>query len=323
MFGTINAIFRGEAMLTRHHISKRSIASRLCSWYLKRRFKPILADEAFDPIRFRKSIDRQMAKSGTASGVSIDTVDTPVKGQWLTPQNADGHGCILYCHGGGYLFGSAEAYQSFTSRLAAASGMRVFSLEYRLAPEYRYPAAAEDVLQAWQYLLNNHDPERIVVMGDSAGGGLALSLLSQLTQSTLPMPAAALVLSPYADLLVTGSSVEANDRNCAMFTAAGIRRAAEGYLDGANGAEPAASPMYADFKGFPPLQIYISSSEILRDDGMRVAERAAAADVPVSLHIWDNQPHVWPLFLPWLPEARQTLKEMASFAREHAGRLGT
>lgn len=309
-------------MLTTHHISKRSIASRLCSWYLKRRFKPILAHESFDPVRFRKSIDRQMAKSGVASGVRVDRVDTPeVKGQWLTPKHADGHGCILYCHGGGYLFGSTEAYQSFTSRLAAATGMRVFSLEYRLAPEHRYPAAAEDVMHAWSYLLNSHDPERIVVMGDSAGGGLALSLLAQLTSSSLPMPAAALVLSPYADLMVTGSSVEANDRRCAMFTADGIRRAAAGYLDGADGAEPKASPMYADFNGFPPLQIYVSSSEVLRDDGMRVAERAAAADVPVSLHVWDNQPHVWPLFLPWLPEARKTVKEMAAFAREHVGLL--
>lgn len=309
-------------MLTTHHVSKRSIASRLCSWYLKRRFKPILADEAFDPVRFRKAIDRQMAKSGIASGVRVDKVDTAgVKGQWLIPRNADGHGCILYCHGGGYLFGSTEAYQSFTSRLAAASGMRVFSLEYRLAPEHRYPAAAEDVLAAWQYLLNSHDPERIVVMGDSAGGGLALSLLSQLTTSTLPMPAAALVLSPYADLMVTGSSVEANDRHCAMFTADGIRRAASGYLDGADGTDPAASPMYADFNGFPPLQIYVSSSEVLKDDGIRVAERASDAGVPVSLHIWDNQPHVWPLFLPWLPEARSTLKEMAVFARQHVGLL--
>jgi len=306
-------------MLTTQHISKRSMASRLCSWYLKRRFKPILADEAFDPVRFRKSIDRQMAKTGVAGGVSVDVVDTPtLKGQWLTPKNADGHGCILYCHGGGYLFGSAEAYQSFTSRLALASGMRVFSLEYRLAPEYRYPAAAEDVLEAWRYLLSSHDPERIVVMGDSAGGGLALSLLAQLTSTALPMPAGALVLSPYADLMVTGSSVEANDQHCAMFTAAGIRRAASGYLDGANGKEPAASPMYADFNGFPPLQIYVSSSEVLRDDGVRVAERAADAGVPVSLHIWDKQPHVWPLFLPWLPEARKTVKEMAEFARKHA-----
>lgn len=303
-------------MLTRKTVKRRSLRSRFISWFLKRKFKPKLMADGFDPIRFRKTVERDMGQGGPADGVSIREVEQPgLKGEWHEPADADPARCILYCHGGGYLFGTAASYRPFTTRLAKQSGARVFSLDYRRAPEAPFPAAADDAMAAWHYLLETFQPEQIYLAGDSAGGGLVLSLLHQIRQAGLAMPAKAVVLSPYADLKCTGTSLDSNDRSCAMFSGDAIRRAAAGYLNGADPKDPRASPLYADYTGFPPLRIYLSDSEVLRDDGIRVAERAADAGVSVELHTWRGQPHVWPLFVPVMPEANITLQEMADFCR--------
>jgi epsilon-lactone hydrolase len=301
-------------MLTRKTVNHRSLRSRFTSWFLKRKFKPRLTAEDFDPARFRIAIERDMAKTASAGGVRIEAfTEENLCGEWQIPENVDSSRCILYCHGGGYLFGSPKAYQSFTTRLAKAARMPLFSLDYRLAPEHPFPAATEDAMAAYQYLQQSYAPDKIVLAGDSAGGGLVLSLLHQIKQLKLPMPAGAVVLSPYADLRCTSTSLDTNSRSCAMFSGNAIRRAAAMYLQGADASDPAASPVYADYEGFPPLRIYLSDTEVLRDDGMRVAETAATAGVPTDLRIWRGQPHVWPLFVPVLPEANQTLEEMAEF----------
>ena len=306
-------------MLTRTTVNRRSLRSRFLSWFLRRRFKPKLLRPDFDPARFRVTLDRAMGKNPIASDVDVLPVQRPgVNGEWLVPASCHSKRIVLYSHGGGYLFGSPVSYRAFTSRLAVACDARVFVLDYRLAPEQPFPAAADDVIDAYRYLLTEHDAADIVLVGDSAGAGLSLSLLVQIRMAGLPMPAAAVLLSPYADLAVTGESADSNTPTCAMFSGEAIRRAAATYLNGAAAMDARASPLYAEFAGFPPLLIYVSDSEVLRDDGVRVAERAAAADVPTDLRIWRGQPHVWPLFVPVLPEANQAMREMAEFIQRHS-----
>jgi epsilon-lactone hydrolase len=305
-------------MLTRIDINNRSLRSHFVSWFLKRKFKPKLLHPDFDPIRFRRALDRDMGRRSNAKGVAIDHIaHNSVRGEWNTPANCNSRRVILYSHGGGYLFGSPLSYRSFTTRLAKAADARVFVLDYRLAPEHPFPAAADDVLAAYRWLLESTSAQDIILAGDSAGAGLSLSLLVQIKQAGLPMPSAAILMSPYADLNTSGASLDANTATCAMFSGDSIRRAAATYLSGADALDPRASPLYADYSGFPPLLIYVSDNEVLRDDGLRVAEKAGAAGVVTQLQVWRGQPHVWPLFVPHLPEATRVLKEMAGFCRNH------
>lgn len=306
-------------MLHRNDVKRRSIRSRLVSLVLRWRLKPKLTSEDFDPARFRRWLDREMGKKRTASGVDIHPVDdTPVPGEWHIPAGVPDNQCLLYLHGGGYLFGSPLSYRSFTTQLAKQAGMRLFAPDYRLAPEYPFPAAVDDALAVYRWLLEDQQvaAENIVLAGDSAGGGLSLSLVHALKQHDLPLPAAVMTLSPYADLLATSESLESNTESCVMFSAQGIRRAAAVYLDGADGSSPLASPVYGDFADFPPLLIYASDTEALRDDALRVADVAAKAGVDVDLRVWHGQPHVWPIFYPMLPEAGITIAEMAGFAKQ-------
>lgn len=305
-------------MLTRTTVKRRSLRSRLLSWFLRRRFKPKLMRADFDPARFRVTLDRDMGKNPMARDVDVVPVQQQgIQGEWLVPASCNSQRVILYSHGGGYLFGSPLSYRAFTSRLAVACDARVFVLDYRLAPEHPFPAAADDVIAAYRYLLTEHRATDIVLAGDSAGAGLSLSLLVQIRDADLPMPSAAVLLSPYADLAVTGLSVDSNTPTCAMFSGDAIRRAAATYLNGAPATDARASPLYTDYAGFPPLLIYVSDNEVLRDDGLRVAERAAAADVATDLRVWRGQPHVWPLFVPVLPEANQVLEEIGAFSRRY------
>lgn len=302
--------------LIRKSVKRRSVRSYLISWFLRRRFKPKLLSPDFDAPRFRRSLDKDMGSNPVAADVEIKPFEQDgLRGEWNIPAGETSSQVILYCHGGGYLFGSPLAYRSFTTRLAKQSGASVFVLDYRLAPEHPFPAAADDVIAAYHWLLETRDPHNIVLAGDSAGAGLCLSLLVQIKEAGLPMPAAAVLLSPYADLSATGVSLDSNSDSCAMFSGESIRRAAATYLAGADARDPRASPLFADYSGFPPLLIYVSDSEVLRDDGIRVAEKAAVAGVATELQIWRGQPHVWPLFVPQLPEAVTVLDEMARFCK--------
>lgn len=304
-------------MLKQQHVGTRSLRSRLLSTFLRYTVKPILTSKYYNPVRSRSRLERTMGKRKPAEGVSITEIDTgSVKGEWHTPEESRSNACIFYLHGGGYLVGSPRVYRSVTTRLAQLSGARVFSLDYRLAPEHPFPAAIDDALSAYQWLMaEGIDPATIVLAGDSAGGGLSLALIHTLKNRQLPLPAAACVFSPYADLLVTGESLKENSKSCAMFDGPAVARAASFYLQGQHGSSPLASPLYGDFSGFPPLSIYVSDSEAVRDDGIRLAEKADKAGVAVQLSIWKQQPHAWPAFYPLLPEADHCLQELAQTAR--------
>ena len=227
---------------------------------------------------------------------------------------------VLYLHGGGYIFGSPKTHRQVLLAMAKAFDAPVYGLDYRLAPEHPFPAAVEDAAKAYRWLRTQFPQGSIVLAGDSAGAGLAIATAIGVRDSGLPAAKAIVAFSPYSDLAVTGESVEANAKSCAMFTPRGIREAAALYLAGANARDPRASPLYAEFKGLPPMLLFASRHEILRDDTLRLAERASAAGVNVELVVRDRLPHVWPVFVNLLPEAREAFATVTAFARQIGAR---
>jgi len=227
---------------------------------------------------------------------------------------------VLYLHGGGYLFGSPKTHRQVLIAMAKAFQAPAYGLDYRLAPEHPFPAAVDDAAKAYQWLLNRHPEADIVLAGDSAGAGLAIATAVGVRDAGFKQPKAIVAFSPYSDLAVTGASVEANARSCAMFTPRGVREAAAMYLAGADARDPRASPLYADLAGLPPMLLFASRHEILRDDTLRLAERASAAGVKVQLIVRDRLPHVWPVFVTLLPEARDAFATVTAFARQIGAR---
>jgi acetyl esterase/lipase len=243
-------------------------------------------------------------------GLSFEVADL------AAPRSAPVSSIVLYLHGGGYIFGSPQTHRQVLIAMAEAFRAPVYGLDYRLAPEHPFPAPVEDAAKAYQWLLTRHPQAAIVLAGDSAGAGLAIATALGIRDSGLPTPAAIVGFSPYTDLAVTGTSVESNAKSCAMFTPRGVREAAALYLAGADPRDPRASPLYGDFSGLPPMLLFASRHEILRDDTLRVAERAAAAGVKVELIVRDRLPHVWPIFVRLLPEAREAFATVTAFARQ-------
>jgi acetyl esterase/lipase len=217
---------------------------------------------------------------------------------------------LLYLHGGGYFACSPQTHRSITGAYAIR-GLSVFAPDYRLAPEHAFPAALDDALAVYREFAG----QDFVLGGDSAGGGLAVATLLAAKSAGLPMPAGAILFSPWTDLAGTGASVLANHRRESMLFGPRMKDAAEIYLQGADPKNPLASPLYGDLAGLPPLLIQVGEPEILLDDSTRLAERACAAGVAAEITIWNNLPHVWQVSQVFLPEARQALDQAAAFAR--------
>lgn len=237
-----------------------------------------------------------------------------VPGEWVEGTGAS-KTVLLYLHGGGYFGCSAQSHRPVTVGFAL-QGFRVLAPDYRLAPENQFPAAVDDAVAAYRGLLKDgFSPASIVVGGDSAGGGLTLSLLLALREAGIPLPAGAALFSPWTDLAATGESVRTNADRCAMFNGPDIGPSARYYLGDTDPRNPLASPLYADLTGLPPLLIHVGADEVLRDDSTRLAERARAAGVRVELKVWPVVPHAWQLAPHKIPEARQSLRESAAFLR--------
>lgn len=249
--------------------------------------------------------------------IKIEQVsEAEVRGEWLTPTRLRlPDAVLLYIHGGGYVSCSARSHRPITAALAQRIGCRVFSLDYRLAPEHPFPAAAEDAVKAAQWLMaSSVNPENLAIAGDSAGGGLVITTLVHLRDLGLPLPACGVCMSPWVDL--TGEFTCTNTTSCAMFFPQDGPAFAKVYLSGASAQSTMASPLLADLRGLPPLLIQVANSEMLFDDSIRLNEKAAAAGVQTSLRVYDRVPHVWQMFAGVVPEADQALDEIAEFVRE-------
>jgi acetyl esterase/lipase len=244
-----------------------------------------------------------------------------VSGEWVEAHQsgavpaAESGPLLLYLHGGGYFACSAKTHRAITVSFAQ-QGFRVYAPNYRLAPEHPFPAAVDDAVAVYRALLAaGCDPRNMVVSGESAGGGLTLSLLLTLRAKGLPLPAAAAIFSPWTDLAATGESILKNSERCAMFIGERIAPSARLYLGSTDPRDPIASPLYADLSGLPPLLIHVGGDEVLLDDSTRLGERARAAGVRVQLKIWPVVPHAWQLAPGKIPEARASLRESGEFLR--------
>lgn len=220
---------------------------------------------------------------------------------------------VLYLHGGGFALCSPRTHRAVTRRLAKLANATVVVPDYRLAPEHPYPAALDDAVAVYRAILERSDGRRIVIAGDSAGGNLALALLLAIKERGLPSPAAAACLSPWTDLTGSGESIGLN-RHCeSMLPAEKIAVAAALYAGDVDLKTPTVSPLFGDYAQLPPLLFHVGDTEILLDDTRRVAARAHAAGVDVTLRIWPDLPHVFHAFADFFPPARVALNEVADF----------
>src|SRR6266404_1972965 len=250
-----------------------------------------------------------------ASDVSCEPVNAGgVPAEWIAAPGAVQDRVILYLHGGGYVIGSINTHRAMIARIARASNAKALALDYRLAPEHPFPAAVDDATAAYKWLLaEGYKPGKIVIAGDSAGGGLTLAALVALRDSGQPMPAGAVPISPWTDLEGTGESVRSRAAKDPMVSQENLAAMAKHYVGDHDPKNPLISPLHANFRGLPPMLIHVGDAEILLDDATRVAERAKAAGVEVELEVWDDMMHVWHVFAKLLPEAQQAIDKIGKF----------
>lgn len=231
---------------------------------------------------------------------------------WLSPPGVDPNRVVFYLHGGGYCLGSLASHGELAARVGRASGMSVLLVDYRLAPEHPFPAALDDVLTAWRWLCGKRcqDATTCAIVGDSAGGGLAVALLVALRAAADPLPAGAALMSPWTDLSCSGESFQTAEDP--LLTTAGLTLLASNYLAGAEATVPLASPLFASLEGLPPLLIQVGTAELLLSDSVRLAQAAMSAGVEVMLKIAEGLPHVYQSMLG-TPEATIATSEIAGF----------
>jgi epsilon-lactone hydrolase len=248
-------------------------------------------------------------------GVKIERIQSPVKGEWVSrPDRLRSEGIVYYLHGGGYISASAKSCRPITSTLARILGWRVFGLDYRLAPEHRFPAGLDDALAGYRWLLSTGiNSQSIAVVGDSAGGGMTLALALRLRDAGEPLPACLVCLSPWTDMTGESQSLIANSKRDSMFVDEDIPRYANAYLGEHSRRDPLASPLLANLGGLPPMLIQVGREEVLLDDARNLHAKVQAAEGSSELHIYEDVPHGWHYGAPFLPETRAALRELAEF----------
>jgi acetyl esterase/lipase len=282
-------------------------------WFVKRRGPALTAIDAMRQQSAKLARLVPLPPRGTEvrrlelDGIKAVTVTTP---------ETSGGRHVLYLHGGGHVSGSPGLYRDFIWRIASATHSRVTILRHRLAPEHPFPAALDDAVSAYRALLaEGVDPRQMAMMGDSAGGGLVLGTLLKLRDQGIALPAAAVALSPWTDLALTGQSLRFNADLDPMIRTEEAPALVSHYLAGADPRTPYASPLYGDHTGLPPTLIQVGSEEVLLDDSVRMAERMRAAGCEVELQVWPRLPHVWQVWARLMPEAREAIAHIGTFVR--------
>ena len=269
--------------------------------------------------QMRSGYDMLGGMNPQAEGAVIEAVSAEgVPCEWITTPGVDTARTIVYVHGGGYAIGSLASHRSMLTHLSAAADARVLTVDYRLAPEHAHPAALDDAVAAYRWALRNGaTPERTVIAGDSAGGGLTVATLVALRDGGDALPAAGVCLSPWVDMEAKGESMQTKADVDPMVNEADLLKWADYYLKGQSPTTPLANPLHADLKGLPPLLVHVGSHEVLLDDSKRLTERARAAGVDVTLEVADEMIHVWHFFAGNVPEADASITEVGAFVRSH------
>jgi len=255
-----------------------------------------------------------------ADDVKLAAVDVGgVPGEWSIVPGSDASRVLMFFHGGGYCSGSLLSHRRMVTEAGRAAGMRTLAIAYRLAPEHPFPAAFDDALTAWRFLLNQGiAPAKMAIGGDSAGGGLTLALMNHLRDCDEELPACAWLVSPWTDLTMSGSTLATKDAIDPIIHKEYLVELADAYLPTAmDRRDPRVSPLYADLRGYPPTLIQVGSAETLLEDATRFTAVAGAANVPVTLEIWPHMIHAWHLWNAHLEPGRKALVSTGVFIRRH------
>lgn len=269
--------------------------------------------------QLREGMEQQLAQLPLVNGTVREGTDASgVPAEWTHPKDAETAGTLLYFHGGGYFQGSIRTHRRLVDSLCLAAGTRGMSVEYRLAPEHPFPAAVDDAVTAYRWLTGpgGEAPERVVIAGDSAGGGLSAALLVSLRDAGDPLPAGAFLLSPWTDLTGSGESMSARRAIDPMIDPDDLMATARRYLPDGDLAQGLASPLFAELAGLPPLLVQVGSAEVLYDDAVRLVAAARAADVDATMREWDGAFHVFQMCAGLVPEADEAVAEAGAWIRE-------
>jgi epsilon-lactone hydrolase len=265
----------------------------------------------------RERLDAIGQASPVAPDISLEAADAGgVAAEWSLAPGSDPARVLMFFHGGGYCSGSIASHRGMVTRIGRAAGVRTLAVGYHLAPEHPFPAALEDALAAYGFLLDQGiAPGKIAIGGDSAGGGLTLATIISLRDARKPLPGCAWLVSPWVDLQMTGASLAEKADVDPLIQKPYLEELASAYLAGADPAGPLVSPLHADLAGLPPLLVQVGSAETLLDDALRIARRAGAADVPVSLEVWPHMIHAWHLWAAQLEDARRAIASAGAFIK--------
>ncbi len=294
-----------------------SLRSHLIYWVLKVQRPP------FDPNKSvqqqRSLLEKQVKHAPMPPHVDIQPIVIgKLPAEWLRPVGVNDDRAVLYLHGGGYTMGSCNTHRALGARLAIASHAPVLVIDYRLAPEHPFPAALEDALAAYRWLIDPGRPARpIAFAGDSSGGGLAIATAIALRDQGVRLPAAIVCMSPWADLAVKGESMVTRAKSDPLIGRESSLQHAALYVAQHDPSSPLISPVYADLRGLPPLLILVGDCEVLLSDSVRLTERARQAGVDAALEVWDGMWHVWQAYAGYVPEAQQAIEQIGAFIAKH------
>lgn len=296
-----------------------SVQSKVMMYFLKRvksrAFKLMDNHEVFRKEKEKIFSNIESPKSVKVQYFDMDGIEAA---RFLPPQNKYAYKVVLYLHGGGYTCGSIKSHAGLIGKLALETGIPHIAINYRLAPEHQYPAALDDAIKAYQWLLEfqRFNPKDIIIMGDSAGGGLTLATLLKIKELELPYPLTAVALSPWTDLTVTGDSALNNPERDPILDVAKAREWAKWYAGAEDLKNPFISPLYGNFHGLPPMLIHVGTEEILRSDAIQMTNAAKLKQVDVTLYKAEEMSHVWHFFWQYLPEAKEAIQHISDYLAE-------
>jgi len=302
----------------------QSIRSKIFIWLIRNRhlfelkLKPEIIDKNFSVEKFREGADKATARLKMPQGVTAQKLNiNNMYAEWIIPENPKDKKVLLYIHGGGFISGSCNTHRTHVAKFAKGTNLKSLLFDYRLAPEYPFPAAGDDCIEAYQWLLEqNHKPKDIVVGGESAGGTLTLSLLLSLKEKRIPFPKAAFSISPVTDIRYKADSIFYNAKKDITPTG-DWNYWMNHYIADNDPANPLLSPLFGNYEGLPPIHICVGTHEIHYDDCINVAVKAKEHGVNVILAEWKNMVHAFPIMSPLFPEAKQALMEICKFINKY------
>lgn len=289
---------------------------------IAKRFMTILRNSLknhFDDIHsLRKEKEKWFARLLPPRKVKFEqTTVLGLSAQWCyPPQEKDSSKVLYFIHGGGFASCSMHSHWGIIGKFSLELGIKVFGINYRLAPENPFPAGLDDVVNTYKWLLQSYKPENIIVMGDSAGGGLSLSLLLKLRDLALPQPLTAVLLSPWTDMTLSGESIKTKEAVEPLLPVFMVQRWAQWYVGDENASNPLISPVFADLNNLPPMLVHVGTDEILLDDSVRLKENADKTNTKMTFAAWDKMFHVWHTSWRFVPEGKKALLQVVDYINE-------